>query len=390
MRHVWHALLICSFLGPGCKTASPETPDDEDDPLWFEDVTEAVGLRFNHDAGSPPGDVYHLPQIMGSGAALFDFDNDGLLDIYLIHNGGPTGARNQLFHQLPGGKFEDVSAASGLDVAGFAMGVAVGDVNNDGLPDVLLTEYGSVRLFLNLGGGKFRDVTKEAGLDNPLWAASACFFDYDRDGWLDLVIVNYLDYDATRKCRAGGEQDYCGPMLFPGTVTKLFHNRDRKSGIGLPRFEDVTVRSGLANKPGPGLGVACADFDGDGWPDIFVANDGKPNHLWINQHDGTFKEEAARYGLAYDGHGRAGAGMGVTLGETTGSGMLDLFVTHLNTETHALWRQVSRGQFQDRTAASGLGGPRWQGTGFGTVLADFDNDGALDLAIVNGAVRRPE
>src|SRR5262249_42405996 len=150
--------------------------------------------------------------------------------------------------------FEDVSAGSGLDVAGYGMGVAVGDVNNDGLPDVLLTEYGRVRLFLNLGGGKFRDVTKEADLDNSLVAASACFLDYDRDGWLDLVVVNYLEYDPTRKCTAGGVQDYCGPMLFPGTVTKLFHNRGQGTGVRsqqsevkAPQFEDVTIKSGLAS-----------------------------------------------------------------------------------------------------------------------------------------------
>src|SRR5262245_52922918 len=393
MQRARQLLLVCTLMTLGCGTPTPGTPDQDGGPPWFEDITDAVGLHFNHDAGPPPGDIYYLPQIMGSGAALFDFDNDGRLDIYLIHNGGPEGACNQLFHQLPDGRFLDVSAGSGLDVAGYGMGVAVGDVNNDGLPDVLLTEYGGVRLFLNLGGGKFRDATKDGGLDNPLWAASACFFDYDRDGWLDFVVVNYLDYDPTRKCTSGGKRDYCGPMLFRGTVTKLFHNsgvKSQGSGVRMPGFEDVTVSAGLATKPGPGLGVVCADFDGDGWPDIFIANDGKPNHLWINQRNGAFKEEAARYGLDYDGRGHAGAGMGVAIGETTNAERFDVFVTHLNTETHALWRQVDRGRFQDRTAASGLGGPRWQGTGFGTVLADFDHDGALDLAIVNGAVRRPE
>jgi hypothetical protein len=391
-------VLLLSLLLCGCRTQTPGPPEEETGPVWFEDVTEKLGPRFTHDAGVLPGTKYFLPQIMGSGCAVFDFDNDGRLDIYLIHNGGPKGSKNQLFHQKKDGTFEDVSADSGLDVAGYGMGVAIGDVNNDGLPDVLLTEYGGIRLFINLGGGKFRDVTKEAGLDNPLWAASAAFFDYDRDGWLDLVVVNYLDYDPTKECTiASGQKDYCGPNVFPGTVARLFHNRgpqsairNPQSAIALPRFEDVTVKSGLASKPGPGLGVVCADFDGDGWPDIFVANDGKPNHLWINHHDGTFKEEAALYALAYNGHGQSQAGMGIALGDTTGGGLFDVFVTHLTSETHTLWRQTGRGQFEDRTVLAGLTGARWRGTGFGTVLGDFDHDGALDLVIVNGRVSKPE
>jgi hypothetical protein len=394
MRAIRGVLLIGLLAAYGCRGSQPAIPEEETGPIWFEEVTERVGLDFVHDAGPLPGTDYFLPQIMGSGAALFDFDNDGRLDIYLVHNGGPKGAKNRLFHQRNDGTFEDVSAGSGLDVAGYGMGVAIGDVNNDGLPDVLLTEYGSIHLFLNLGGGKFKDVTKQAGLDNPFWATSACFFDYDRDGWLDLVVVNYLAYDPTRECTiAGGKKDYCGPNVFAGTVTKLFHNtgiKSQESGVSVPRFEDVTLPSGLASKPGPGLGVVCADFDGDGWPDIFIANDGKPNHLWINQKNGTFIEEAALHGLAYNIAGQAQAGMGIALGDTTGDGRFDLFVTHLTSETHTLWRQTATGRFTDRTVAAGLTGGGWRGTGFGTVLADFDHDGTLDLALVNGRVSKPE
>jgi hypothetical protein len=296
--------------------------------------------------------------------------------------------------QLPDGHFQDVSAGSGLDIAGYNMGVAVGDVNNDGWPDVLVTQYGGVRLFLNNGNGSFTDVTRQAGLDNPGWGTSAAFVDYDRDGWLDLVVVNYLDYDPTWPCRGPhGGQDYCAPRTFHGRVSRLFHNLGRLRGgddgitpVAGVRFEDVTEASGLGRVPGPGLGVYCADFDGDGWPDIFIANDGQPGRLWVNQRDGTFKEEAAQRGLGYDRMSRAQAGMGVAVGDVDGDGLFDVFVTHLAEETHTLWRQGPRGLFQDQTAGAGLLRAAWRGTGFGTLLADFDHDGAPDLALVNGRV----
>jgi hypothetical protein len=387
-------LAAAVLLTAGCPRPVPVTPPAVTSPQapakpgWFRDVTEEVGLDFVHDAG--PTGRYFMPQIMGSGAALFDFDGDGLLDIYLVNNGGPAGRTNRLFHQGRDGRFTDVSAGSGLDVAGYGMGVAIGDVNNDGRPDVLLTEYGGVRLFLNNGNGTFTDVTREAGLDRLLWGTSASFVDYDRDGWLDLVVVNYVDYEPSRSCGdPGGSRDYCGPHMFPGTVTKLYRNLGAAPGkAGAVRFEDVTLNAGLGGTPGPGLGVVCADFNGDRWPDIFVANDGQPNRLWINQKDGTFKDEAAARGIAYNGMGQAQAGMGVALGDLDGTGAPSLFVTHLIAETNTLWKQGKTGAFEDRTAAAGLVRTRWRGTGFGTVLADFDQDGALDLAVVNGRVAR--
>ncbi len=387
-------ILLLGFLG--CFRPAPSTEDGAadhaDGPAWFEDVTAAVGLDFVHDPG--PTGTYFTPQSMGSGCAFFDFDGDGLVDIYLVHLGGPNGKKNQLFKQMPDHTFKDVSAGSGLDIAGYNHGVAIGDINNDGKPDVLVTQFGSVKLFLNCGNGKFADVTVEAGLVNSLWTMSAAFVDYNRDGLLDLVVINYLDHDPSKECVSPtNTRDFCGPNYFPGVCSKLFRNRGPSPAAdGKPaarvRFEDVSFDSGIGRVPGPGLGVVCADFDGDGWPDIFVANDGQPNRLWINQKDGTFKDEAASRGVAYTVMGNSYAGMGIAIGDTAGSGLFDLFVTHLDTQTHTLWRQGPRGLFRDQTAASGLTAGAARYTGWGTLMADFDLDGAVDVAVANGRVYR--
>jgi hypothetical protein len=376
----------------GCRGPENNEKDIVSPEPWFVDDTENCGLHFVHDAGDVG--TYFMPQLMGSGAALFDFDKDGLLDVLLIQNGGPNSkSKNRLFRQGPVGRFTDVSDGSGLDVAGFGMGVAIGDVNNDGWPDVFITEYGKVRLFLNNGDGKtFTDITQEAGLDNIQWATSACFVDFDRDGWLDLVFVNYVEYDPTRVCPGkGGTQDFCHPNAFNGTVPKLYRNLGRDGGAKAPhgvRFEDVTLKSGLGKMFGPGLGVVCADFNGDHWPDIFIANDSKPNQLWINQKNGSFKEEAIQRGIAFDSMGSTLANMGVAIGDVSGTGLLDVLVTHLTEETHTLWKQGPPGHFRDQTPLAKLSAPRYRGTGFGAVLADFNNDGSLDLAVVNGRVSR--
>jgi hypothetical protein len=388
--------LLAALLSFGCRrTGSEQEEAPFDDPVWFRDDTAKVGLDFQHEAG--PTGRYFFPQIMGSGGALLDFDNDGLFDLYLIQNGGPnSGIRNRLFHQRKDGNFEDVSAGSGLDIAGHGMGVAVGDMDNDGWVDVYVSQYGGGRLFRNRGDGHFEDVTKTAGVEQPSWGCSCCFVDYDRDGWLDLVVVHYVDYDPSRPCpQTNSKLDYCHPSAFPGSVARLFHNRG--SGHGretVPQrggrwlgFEDVTEKAGLARRA-PGLGVVCADFNGDGWPDILAANDGEANHLWINRRDGTFAEEALMRGVALNGLGNSLANMGVTVGDVDGDGRLDVLITHLTDEIHTLWRQSTVGLFQDRTAAAGLAAPRWRGTGFGTILADFDLDGAPDIAVVNGRVTR--
>jgi hypothetical protein len=386
----------------GCRGDPPAAPvptDTEpggtsDGPAWFEDVTDKVGLNFTHD----PGDVskFHMYQCVGSGCAIADLDGDGRPDLVLLTNAGPNSkSTNKLFRQKADGTFEDVSAGSGLDFPGLNMGIAIGDVNNDGKPDIIITQVNGARLFLNQGGMKFVDVTDEAGINNPMWGTSVAFLDYDRDGWLDIFIVNYVDYDPSWPCTPStGGQDYCAPKVFHGTASKLFRNRGaelaKSADPKKPRvaFEDVTVKSRIGERPGPGLGIAVFDCDGDGWPDVFVANDGKPNHLWINKRDGTFAEEALSRNVAYTMMAHAYAGMGVAVGDVNNDGLTDIYVTHLTSETNTLWKQGPRGQFRDLSAAWGLTATRWRGTGFGTLMADFNNDGFLDIAVVNGRVAR--
>ncbi|HEY3788310.1 MAG TPA: VCBS repeat-containing protein, partial [Urbifossiella sp.] len=363
-----------------------ETPDG---PAWFEDVTDRSGVDFLLDAG--PVGTYHLPQIVGSGCAAADLDGDGRPDLLFLANGGrQSGSTNKLYRQTNDGSFENVTAGSGLGFPGHNMGVAIGDVDDDGRPDVVITQHIGARLFRNLGGMKFQDITADAGIVNPLWGASACFFDFDRDGKLDLAIANYLDYDKSWDCTSpGGDRDFCAPMTFAGTTSKLFRNRGSGPN-GVPRFEDVSFASGIGRIAGPGLGIVPADFDGDGWPDLFISNDGKPNHLWMNQKNGTFLEQAVSRGVAYTMGGKALAGMGIGLGDADNDGLLDLFVTHLTDETNTLWRQHPRGSFQDETSAWAASRTDWRGTGFGVVMVDFDLDGFSDLAIVNGRVSKGE
>jgi hypothetical protein len=390
----WHWVIMAVAVLVGVLTVgvlllpvhTPE-PSATVDSAWFREVTAELGLDFVQDPG-PVGD-YFMPQIMGSGVAVLDADGDGRLDLYLLHGGGPTGQRNQLYLQQADGRFQEASRGSGLNVAGFSTGVAIGDVNNDGRDDVLLVQYGGIHLFLNAGGGQFLPQTTDSGLSNPEWGTSASFVDFDRDGWLDLIVVNYVAFDAATPCFGPrGQRDYCHPSQFPGQPARLFRNRGKQAD-GRVRFEDVSRASGVGSKAAPGLGVLCADFDGDGWPDLFVANDGRPNHLWINQRDGSFREQALQRGLALDGLGRMPANMGIALGDVNGDGLFDLLVTHLTEETHTLWQQGPRGLFRDRTSLVGLAEPSFRGTGFGTALADFDYDGHLDAVVVNGRVALP-
>ena len=367
------------------------TPPTDDNDVWFEDVTDVSGITFTHDSGDL--NAYWMPRINGSGVAVFDFDGDGMLDLYFLSAGDPgSPSVNRLYKNLGGGNFQDVTAGSGLGIGGRNTGVIVGDVDNDGWPDVVVAQFNGVKLFRNNGNGTFTDVTTESGLKNPLWATSVNLVDYDRDGWLDLVVVNYVEYDPSRVCHdQTNRRDYCGPHLFPSTVTKLFHNLGRRAGDapGQPRFEDVTVAAGLARTPGPGLGVYCADFNGDGWQDIFIVNDLKANHLWINQKNGTFLEQAIGSGIGLDSMGAALSGMGIAIGDVDNDGMFDVYVTHLTSERNTLWMQgPRRGQFRDQTARAGLLATGWRATGWGTLMADFDHDGWQDIALANGRTNR--
>src|SRR5262245_4147055 len=254
------------------------------DPEVFKDITDQMKLDFVHDAG-PMDRSFFLPQLCGSGGAVFDFDGDGLMDLYLVHCGGDTSkSTNRLYKQMKDGTFKDVSAGSGLDISGlYFTGVAVGDVNNDGLPDVLVNHYRGIKLFINLGGGEFKDGTEEAGLHDPYWATSAAFFDYNRDGYLDLFVCNYVDFKNRFCDEAGGKRDYCRPKNFNGTPYTHFRKLGKKAkeqGKAV-LFEDISVTTRIFSKPGPGFGVVVSDFSGDGHPDILVANDGTANHLWV-------------------------------------------------------------------------------------------------------------
>ena len=364
----------------------------------FVDVAAQTGLHFHHFNGATGR--HFMPEIMGAGVALFDYDNDGDLDIYLIQGAPLDPSRKLLFPPPPGRKpgnrlfrnllsetgelkFVDVTEKSGAGHIGYGMGAAVGDYDNDGFLDLYVTNFGRNVLYHNNGDGTFTDVTRQAGVDDSHWSTSAAWLDFDGDGRLDLFVCNYVDFtvEGNRACFSPtGELDYCTPKMYHAVPSRLFRN------LGNGKFEDVTEASGIGSSYGPGLGVVCADFNGDGRTDIYVANDTAANRLWLNQGDGTFREAALDTGLAYSMDGLAKAGMGIALGDVENDGGEVLLVTNLTREGATAFRRDKHGQFDDATAGFGLLQPTFGYTGFGAGWLDYDNDGWVDLFIANGAV----
>jgi len=377
-------LLVLSAAGCNSRpTAERPAPQD-----WFVEVTETVGLDFVHETGA--AGAMHLPEIVSGGAALFDFDGDGDLDVYLTNGNFDLGSdaqasrpTNRLYRSEAGDKLTDVTTASGLGDAGYGIGLAVGDVDNDGDPDLYLSNFGRDKLYLNRGDGSFEDVTAAAGIDVGGFSCSAVFCDYDGDGFLDLYVTQYVRYDTQQFCRnSSGQQDYCSPKAFNPAPDVLLHN----DGDGT--FTDVSRAAGLHALVGAGLGVVCEDFNDDGRPDFYAANDQYPNHLWVNRGDGSFTEHALLYGVAYNQEGRAEAGMGVVAADLDGDEHLDLFVTHLGGQTNTLYANLGDGTFRDDTGAAGLAHSSLPYTGFGTVAFDVELDGDPDLLVANGKVFR--
>lgn len=362
---------------------------------WFEDATEALGISFRHRSGFDGS--FFMPEIMAPGVAVFDADGDGRLDILAVNgedHGPETPAASsdslphslgdRLYRQTEDGTFEDATEGSGLG-SGYGMGCAVGDVDNDGDLDVYVTRYGPDSLYRNRGDGTFEDVSQAVGVQVDGWSTSAGFFDGDGDGWLDLYVVRYVDYDPSRRCSSlSGQPDYCGPLSFRGMSDVLLHNQ------GDGTFRDISQKAGMARQVGRGLGLALEDFNRDGAPDVYVANDGESNQLWLQVEAGRFEDQAVVSGVAVNLMGRREASMGVAVGDVDGDARLDLFLTHLGQETNTLYLATAgsvAGTFEDRVAGSGLGDSSLPFTGFGAGLFDGDLDGDLDLIVANGQVR---
>jgi hypothetical protein len=353
---------------------------------WFEEASAARGIRFVHRSGHR--ERYLLPEIMGGGAALFDMDADGDLDAYLVQSGSviePTnkGDGNRLFRNRGNGVFEDVTDGSGAAAPGYGMGVASGDYDNDGDSDLYVTNLGSNVLLQNNGSGQFSDVTTRAAVAGAGWSTSAAFVDYDADGDLDLFVARYIDWSAAteRPCFSlTGVPDYCSPRNYDAPTTDLLF---RNNGNGT--FTNTTEAAGLMSAAGNGLGVVAADFDGNGHIDIFVANDGTANHLWMNLGGGRFVERALISGVALDQDGRAKAGMGVHAADVDEDTDQDLLVVNLDGESDSFFRN-EQSFFVDDTAVVGLRTISRPFTRFGMALLDFDNDGFLDVYEANGRV----
>src|SRR5262245_31534521 len=406
-RRAFHlSIWLMAVLGlGGCARDTAQPAATESAPEWFVDAAQASGLDFVHFNGMSGG--FYQPEIMAPGVGLFDYDNDGDLDVYLVQGQmlgtgktvsqatlppkGPLPLRGRLYRNdlqiaADGTRtlhFTDVTEQSRLDARGYGMGVAAGDYDNDGCVDLYLTNFGPNQLFHNNCDGTFTDVSRTSGVAGDGWSVPAAFVDFDRDGWLDLFVGHYLAYSLDRNVNCFTDSrlpDYCPPERYRAEPARLYRNQ--RNGT----FADVTASSGVARAFGPALGVATADFNGDKWIDIFVANDQKENQLWINQRDGTFKDMALQAGAALSAAGAATANMGVDAGDFDNDGDEDLIVTELIGQGSALYVNDGTGLFEEQSARAGIRLMTLPYTGFGAGWFDYDNDGWLDILAVNGLV----
>lgn len=354
----------------------------------FKNVASQAHVTFRHFNGATP--EKYMPETMGSGCLFFDYDDDGWVDIFLVNSGSlvdprlAEAARSALYHNNRDGTFTDVTEKSGIKNQGYGMGACAADYDNDGRVDLYLTNFGTNVLYHNDGNGIFSDVTKKAGVGSTSWGSSCAFADIDKDGYVDLFVVNYVDFSMDNHKYCGsqieGLRSYCHPNVYRGLPNVLYHN----NGDGT--FSDITHQAGVYTRAGKGLGVAFGDFNNDGWTDIYVANDSVANFLYRNHGDGTFDEIGLSSGVAVDENGMPRAGMGTDWGDIDNDGLLDIYVTNLNSETNTLYRNLGGGLFTDITWQAGLGEPTLPFVGFGTAFVDFDNDGDLDIVVANGHI----
>jgi len=386
-------LFLGALIAPGFHKAFGAVAGEH---RGFEEIARSSGVSFRHNAGRTQ--QKYLPEAMGAGAAVFDYNGDGYLDLFFVNGAElrdpmPPGAVpdktdprfwNRLYRNNTDGTFTDVTAAAGLQGHGYGMGAAVGDYNNDGHPDLYVTGVGANTLYRNNGDGTFTDVTRAAGVAGSGWSVSACFVDYDRDGFLDLIVTRYLDWDFSSNIFCGehkpGYRSYCHPNEFRPVTHLVFHN----NGDGT--FTDVSKASGFASAPAKGLGIAVNDFDGDGWPDIAVANDSFPEQLFRNNRDGTFSEIGARAGFAYDEDGRTFAGMGIDFADYDNDGASDIFVNALASQRYALYHNEKDRAFEYVSSRTGIGAITANHSGWGAKFIDYDNDGLKDLFVAQGHV----
>jgi hypothetical protein len=411
--------VAAAFMVPNAGTVAAQRSASA--PLMlptFKDVAAVAGLNFTHVSGA--SERKHLPEILGSGGLFFDYDDDGWVDVFLVDGGSIADtalgrrARHRLFRNRRNGTFEDATSGSGIQHRDYGMGACAGDYDNDGLIDLYITNVGPNALYRNAGRGRFTEVPNAAGANTAMWSTSCAFLDFDRDGDLDLFVTNYVDIrlkpdstqaesrlkpdatqadirpkpDSTEKpgadrfCGTAGPppiRDYCHPLVYSPLTSVLYRNAGN-------RFEDVSKQSGVGGFRGNGLGVAVADVDDDGWPDVFVANDAMPNFLFHNNGNGTFTEIASLAGIAVTAGGNAKAGMGTAFADFSGNGRPGLIVTNHETEMHSLFVNVDGRLFSDVTVRSGVGAATRPYVGFGVVFFDYDNDMRLDIAIANGHV----